>query len=138
MPADASRLRQSLRQWGPAVLTDAARETARLAAQDPKTPRGSEPHPGPRIVDAFTASPASGVPVAKATVANTAPQSLYTDKGTRPHGPRTARVLRFTVGGQVIFTPRVRGIAPQRWWRPVLERSFPPALRTAARRTPLR
>lgn len=48
------------------------------------------------------------------------PQSVWTDKGTRPHviRPRRARALRFTSGGTVVFARRVNhpGNAGTGWW----------------------
>lgn len=137
MPADASRLRVSLRTWAPRVMQATGVETGNIAARDGQTPRGTEPHPGKKIVDAFEPGNVSQSGTSSTvTLRNTAPQSLYTDRGTRPHGPVRARVLRFTIGGQTLYRPRVRGIGPQRWWRPVIERSFRQALPNAARRVP--
>lgn len=50
-----------------------------------------------------------------------APQANYTDEGTRPHEivAKRAKVLRFKVGGKVIYRKRVShpGNKPTRWFR---------------------
>lgn len=46
---------------------------------------------------------------------------IFLEKGTRDHGPRTAKVLRFKgKSGQFVFAKRVRGIRATRWLSRVL------------------
>lgn len=146
MPADASALQKALLAWRERALLEIAAETSRLAGQDPQTPRSREPAvagrtggPPRRLWQSFRPSGrVTPGPVTRTEVWNTAPQALYTEKGTRAHGPVRARVLRFTTQGRVVFTPWVRGVAPQRWWRPVMTRSFAKAAPVGARRARLR
>lgn len=139
MAADASALRQALRRWSPAVVAETGRETIRLATQDSRTPRGTEPHAGPKIVDAFRAGAVQNTGSgARTTIQNIAPQARFLNDGTPAHGPVRAKALRFTIGGKVVFATRVRGIAARNWWRPVMETAFTRAVRIAARRTPIR
>jgi hypothetical protein len=109
-----------------------------MAAVDPRVPRGSKPHPGPRIVDSFQvgaggASRRGTKLVIKAQ--NLAPHAEYTDKGTGPHEirPRSARALRFDAGGGIVFAKRVQhpGNAPGRWFEPVMGQAWDRALASA-------
>lgn len=46
---------------------------------------------------------------------------IYLERGTRDHGPRTAKVLRFRgKNGAFVFAKRVRGIRATRWLSRVL------------------
>src|SRR3546814_5061730 len=47
---------------------------------------------------------------------------IYLERGTRDHGPRTAKVLRFRGrNGAFVFAKRVKGIRATRWLSRVLE-----------------
>ena len=49
--------------------------------------------------------------------------AIYPERGTRAHGPRTARVLRFKPkgSGTIVFAKRVRGVRAYRWLSRVLD-----------------
>lgn len=48
---------------------------------------------------------------------------IYLERGTRDHGPRTAKVLRFKgKNGAFVFAKRVKGIRATRWLSRVLSR----------------
>lgn len=107
-----------------------------MAEADPRVPRGTKPHPGPRVVDSFRFGPQSarGSRIT-AKARNVAPHAEYTDRGAAPHEirPRSARVLRFEVGGQVVFAKRVQhpGNEPRPWFEAVVGDAWERALRSA-------
>lgn len=120
------------------IVSAAAPAAEAMAAVDPRVPRGTKPHPGPRVVDSFRvgaggASRRGTKLVVKAQ--NLAPHAEYTDRGASPHEirPRSARVLRFEAGGGIVFAKRVQhpGNAPGRWFEPVMGQAWDRALASA-------
>lgn len=53
--------------------------------------------------------------------------AIYSEAGTRDHGPRTAKVLRFKPKGSnaFVFARRVRGVRAHRWLQRVLDQLRP-------------
>lgn len=49
-------------------------------------------------------------------VGSALPYAFFQHEGTRDHGPRRAKVLRFKGrGGVFVFTPRVKGVTPSKF-----------------------
>lgn len=109
------------------MVTLAARMTEVAAPLDSRVPRGSKPHPGPRIVESFEVG-REGAQLRgtkwTVTARNTAPHARYTDEGTEAHliVPRSARVLRFEVDGGVVFARRAQhpGTTGSHWFERVV------------------
>ncbi len=62
----------------------------------------------------------------KGRVAAGTPQAIFTEHGTRAHGPVFAKAMRFvTQDGTVVFTKWVRGVEAMHWMRNATDFSFP-------------
>jgi hypothetical protein len=107
-----------------------------FAEVDPRVPRGSKPHPGPRLVDSFQfGAPARRGSRVVAKASNVAPHAEYTERGTQPHEirPRSARALRFDAGGETVFAKRVQhpGTQAKPWFEQVVGDAWARALASA-------
>ncbi len=62
----------------------------------------------------------------KGRVAAGTPQAIFTEHGTRPHGPVFAKVMHFrTKGGAEVFAKWVRGVEAMHWMRNATDKVFP-------------
>lgn len=130
--ADASGLRQHVRAR--------SRQAHVIATADMKTRyRTAAPYKSGdtfRAIDviAFRSTPNQ---VAATAIAPT-PQAKYTDEGTRPHviRPRSKKVLRFKVGGRVVFARQVNhpGFKGTGWFSDLGPREWHAALERAVAR----
>jgi hypothetical protein len=137
VPSDNHKLKEAIRLWSLYVVDDASDRMVDFARQD-----------GPRVTgelaDGIEAKPTrvTGDKITTGLVATTI-QAATTDKGARAHMifPRKpGGVLVFPGrGGGMVFAAKVAhpGNRPQRWWKPLHERRWPRALRSAARGRPL-
>lgn len=53
-----------------------------------------------------------------------AKQGIFIEEGTKDHGPVRAKVLRFRIGGKLIYTQRVKGIKARPFFKPGVEASL--------------
>lgn len=133
MAADASGLRRKVARYAEQVAQRAASEVDREVVAWARSHRDSgemlRSHFGPRRV-----GPASF------RLGFAADHSSFPDTGTRPHviRPRRAKVLRFVVGGRVVYARKVNhpGTSGDRGWSDATsQRAWARAVNQAARRT---
>lgn len=133
-----NNLPDQIRRWSGLVVARAAIPAQALARVDGRTPKGET---GALRRGITIGNPRVEGSRAVVTARAAAPQSEWTDKGTTPHRivPRSARVLRFTTGGTVVFARSVNhpGNRGTHWWHPVLETAWTAGLNMAAYSTPL-
>lgn len=113
--ADVTDLEQAIRDRAVEIVTAAADATAQATADAAPVVTGAlaAAHRIESVSD-------TGTTISAELVADT-DYAQYVAEGTQPHVivPRSARVLRFEVGGEVVFATRVNhpGNAPNpTWW----------------------
>jgi hypothetical protein len=125
--ADLSALRQRISAAAETAVAEAVRTTEAEVEQAAPV-RSSPSTVGPQTI---RARQVAGGPLIGWEIEATTPQALWTEEGRRAFSAAPGKVLRFEVGGEVVFAHSVKAAPARPWFRPTIARVFPQALRQA-------